>query len=261
MEDLGLVSIIMPSYNTRQYILEAIKSVQNQTYSNWELIIIDDCSNDGTFDCINNYLISNNEKRVKVTFNEKNVGAAISRNRALALAKGKWIAFLDSDDLWENSKLEKQLAFMIKYTVNFSYTNYCEINEEGIPYGKKVTGPKRIGKWGMYNYCWPGCLTVMYNADVVGKIQISDLKKNNDYLLWLNVMNYVKECRLLDETLAYYRVRNGSISNQHWFKLVFWHYMLFRKGLGYGRCQSAYYTINNLFFGLIKKIIYRKNME
>ena len=105
----------MPSYNTRQYILEAIKSVQNQTYSNWELIIIDDCSNDGTFDCINNYLISNNEKRVKVTFNEKNVGAAISRNRALALAKGKWIAFLDSDDFLEKDFLEVLSLYVKKH--------------------------------------------------------------------------------------------------------------------------------------------------
>ena len=159
------VSIIMPSYNTGRFISETIESVLAQSYSDWELIIVDDCSNDNTDDVVSQYLT---DKRIRYIKNETNSGAAVSRNRALREAKGKWIAFLDSDDLWEPDKLETQIVFMEKNDYHFSYTNYIEIDEESSPNGKSVTGPKRISKHGMYNYCWMGCLTVMYDAEVVG---------------------------------------------------------------------------------------------
>ena len=122
-----LVSIIMPSYNTAEYIEESIKSVQNQIYENWELIIVDDCSTDNTDDILKKYIES--DKRIHYLKNEKNSGAAVSRNRALREAKGKWIAFLDSDDLWLPTKLERQLKYMKDNNYHFSYTNYEEIDE------------------------------------------------------------------------------------------------------------------------------------
>ena len=106
-----LVSIIMPSYNTAKYIAESIKSVQAQTYKNWELLIVDDCSSDDTDDVVRPFL---SDERIKYLKNEKNSGAALTRNKALREAKGKWIAFLDSDDLWHPNKLEKQIEFMVK---------------------------------------------------------------------------------------------------------------------------------------------------
>ena len=145
-----LVSIIMPSYNTAKFISETIESVLAQTYTNWELIIVDDCSTDNTDEVVKSFLSDN---RIKYIKNEKNSGAAISRNRALRESKGKWIAFLDSDDLWMPEKLERQIAFMEASGYHFSYTNYIEIDEESKPNGKRVTGPKKITKHGMYNYC------------------------------------------------------------------------------------------------------------
>ena len=174
-----LVSIIMPSYNTGKFIKETINSVLNQTYNNWELIIVDDCSTDDTEEIVN----AIKDNRIKFLKNSTNSGAAISRNKAIKEAKGKWIAFLDSDDLWKKEKLEKQIRFMEENHYDFSYTNYTEIDEEGNEKGIKITGPKKITKTGIYNYCWPGCLTVMYNAEKIGLIQIEDIKENQNPLI------------------------------------------------------------------------------
>ena len=249
----GLVSIIMPSYNTGAYIKESIDSVLNQTYTNWELIIVDDCSNDNTDDIVASF----NDERIRYLKNEKNSGAAVSRNRALHDAQGKWIAFLDSDDLWYPEKLERQISFMENNRYHFSYTNYIEINEESEPNGVRVTGPKKIGKTGMFNYCWPGCLTVMYNADVVGLIQIEDIKKNNDYAMWLKVCRKAK-CYLFDETLAMYRKgRGGSISTHSHKALIKWHYKLFREAEKQSLLIALINTVRNLFWGCIKRMKYR----
>ncbi len=249
-----LVSIIMPSYNTGQYISKSIQSVLNQTYTDWELIIVDDYSTDDTDKIVSEYL---KDDRIFYIKNDTNSGAAVSRNRALREARGKWIAFLDSDDLWEQDKLEKQIAFMENNDYHFSYTNYIEIDEESVPNRKSVTGPKRITKHGMYNYCWMGCLTVMYDAEVVGLIQVADIKKNNDYAMWLKVCKKAN-CYLLDENLAKYRKRSGSISNHGYVKLIKWHYRLYREAENKNTISSLVLTIRNLFFGVIKKIKYVK---
>lgn len=147
-----LVSIIMPSYNTADFISETIDSVLNQSYKNWELIIVDDCSTDNTDEIIKKYL---SDQRIRYLKNEKNSGAAVSRNYALREAKGKWIAFLDSDDLWLPEKLELQVNFMKYHNYNFSYTSYEEVDENGNSLNRLVTGPKKITKQGMFAYCWP----------------------------------------------------------------------------------------------------------
>jgi len=249
-----LVSIIMPSYNTGRFIEETIESVLAQSYPVWELIIVDDCSTDNTDDVVNQFLA---DERIRYIKNDTNSGAAVSRNRALREAKGKWIAFLDSDDLWEPDKLQKQISFMRDNDYHFSYTNYIEIDEESKANGKSVTGPKRISKHGMYNYCWMGCLTVMYDADTVGLIQIADIKKNNDYAMWLKVCKKAN-CHLLNETLARYRKRSGSISNHGYMKLIKWHYKLYREAENKNPISSFVLTVRNLFFGVLKKIRYVK---
>lgn len=247
-----LVSIITPSYNTAKYIEETINSVLQQTYTNWELIIVDDCSTDNTDEVVSKYLT---DERISYMKNDKNSGAAISRNRALREAKGKWIAFLDSDDLWEFDKLQKQISFMNNNGYHFSYTNYIEIDESSNPNGKSVRGPKRITKHGMYNYCWMGCLTVMYDAEKLGLIQIEDIKKNNDYAMWLKACKKA-DCYLLDETLAKYRRRSGSISRHSYIELIKWHYKLFNEAEKKNPVCSLLLTARNLFFGVMKKIWY-----
>lgn len=252
-----LVSIIMPSYNTANYIEASIESVRHQTYENWELIIVDDCSTDNTDEVVRPFLA---DRRIHYLKNEKNSGAAISRNRALREARGRWIAFLDSDDLWLPEKLEKQVSFMEQNGYHFSYTNYEEINMAGEKTGVRVTGPKRITKTGMFNYCWPGCLTVMYDAEAVGLIQIADIKKNNDYAMWLKVCRKA-DCYLLDEYLAQYRKgRTGSVSSHSFRTMIGWHYKLFREAEGFGVACSAWHTMKNLVFGFYKKQMYKKNV-
>ena len=246
-----LVSIIMPSYNTAQFIGESINSVINQTYTNWELIIVDDCSTDNTDQILNSF----HDSRIKYIRNKENSGAAICRNKAIKEAKGNWIAFLDSDDLWISTKLEKQIDFMKKNNYDFSYSKYEEIDEKSTSLNRIITGPKIITKTGMYNYCWPGCLTVMYNAEKIGLIQIESLPKNNDYAMWLKIIKKTN-CYLLEETLAKYRIRKGSISNHSKLNLIKYHYLLFRKGENRNILISFLFTIRNLFFGIIKKMKY-----
>lgn len=251
MKDYGLVSIITPTWNCAHFICETIRSVQSQKYQNWEMIISDDCSTDNTEEMIAPYLKV--DSRIKYICNKKNLGAAITRNNALKVAKGKWIAFLDSDDLWLPEKLEKQLKFMIEYHCDFSYTNYCEINEQSKETGKLISGPKHVTKAGMYSFCWPGCLTVMYNREKVGLIQIADIKKNNDYAMWLKVCKKA-DCYLLDECLAKYRRgRTGSISTHGYTTLIKWHYKLFRDAEGMNPISSFFITCINMVCGLYKK--------
>ena len=244
-----LVSIIMPSYNTAQYITETIQSVINQTYQNWELIIVDDCSTDDTDIVVGRI----KDPRIKYIKNEKNSGAAISRNRALRTANGRWVAFLDSDDLWKPEKLERQIRFMLKKKCYFSYTNYEEIDSDGNRMNVIVTGPKVITKTEMFNYCWPGCLTVMYDRKKIGLIQIEDIKKNNDYAMWLKVCRKA-DCYLLDEILGQYRKgRVGSVSTHSIRTMIVWHYKLYREAEDMGILSSLFNTGRNLVFGFYQK--------
>lgn len=252
-----LVSIIMPSYNTAQYIRESIESVLSQTYGDWELIIVDDCSTDNTDEIVQPFL---SDDRIKYFKNEQNSGAAVSRNKALREAKGKWIAFLDSDDLWLPEKLEKQIAFMKENNYKFSYTEYEKIDEESEPLGVYVSGPNEVSKRGMYHYCWVGCLTVMYNAEQIGLIQIKDIKKNNDYAMWLQVCKKA-DCYLLPENLAKYRIRKKSISHDKLRKKLRSHYDLFRYCDEKPAIAAFWLACQNMFWGVLKKKKYEKGMK
>lgn len=251
MEDYGLVSIITPTYNCGRFISQTIESVMAQSYQNWEMLIVDDCSTDNTKEVVAEY----NDTRIKYHCLERNSGAAVARNTALRMAKGRWIAFLDSDDLWKPKKLEHQLEFMVNNGYDFSYHKYDEINENSNPIGKFISGPKHVSRFGMVSYCWPGCLTVMYHRDTIGDIQIPDIKKNNDYAMWL-IASQKSSCHLLDRCLASYRKRSGSISNHGYTSLIKWHYKLFREVLKSNPVMASIYTFNNLFWGVFKKVFY-----
>lgn len=251
MQDYGLVSIITPTWNCGRFIAETIESVLAQSCLNWEMLIVDDCSTDNTKEVVAQY----DDSRIRYYCLEKNSGAAVARNTALRMAKGRWIAFLDSDDLWKPNKLKHQLEFMVNNKYSFSYHKYEEIDECGDTLGKIITGPKHISHLGMVSYCWPGCLTVMYDRDAIGNIQIPDIKKNNDYAMWL-LISKKSSCHLLDKCLASYRKRSGSISNHGYVSLIKWHYKLFRTVLKSNQLMSSIYTFNNLFWGVSKKIFY-----
>ena len=244
----GLVSIVMPSFNTGKFISESIESVLNQTYRNWELLIVDDCSTDNTETIVKNF----NDDRIKFFRNDKNRGAAFSRNFALQKARGEWIAFLDSDDLWFPQKLERQLKFMTENNYKFSGTSNSLIDENSNSLGVNVRAKiRRVGKLGMYFYCWPNCLTVIYHAATVGVIQ------NNDYAMWLKVINYA-DFFALDEILAKYRVRKNSLFHDSKIKLIKSFYTLWRVGENFSVPTSIFLTGVNLFFGVVKKIYFRE---
>lgn len=250
-----LVSIIMPSFNCKDYITASIKSVLAQTYGNWELIIVDDCSTDGTVDIIRGF----EDYRIRVFVKKTNSGAALSRNMALRKAKGRWIAFLDSDDIWHPEKLEKQLAFMKEHGYAFTYTDYrIQLNGKWLPYIN--TAPNVVDRKKLYNYCYFSTITVMYDQNVVGLIQVADLKKNNDYAMWFKAIEKVK-CHRLPECLSYYIKHDGSISSGHKWKLIKWHYRLFRIGLKKNPFISVLLTVNNLMHGIVKKFRYKETVD
>lgn len=253
MKDYGLVSIITPTYACARFIGEAIKSIQAQTYRNWELLIQDDCSPDNTYKIVKSF--ADVDSRVKYRCNEKNSGAAISRNSALRRAKGRWIAFLDSDDLWLPDKLEHQLKFMMENNYAFSYHEYEEIAEDGKSLGIHVSGKKQVGKFDMFSCCWPGCLSVMYDADKIGLIQIEDIKKNNDTALWLKAVKK-SDCYLLAENLAFYRRRKGSITPTDIKTKIKWHYTLFRRAEKMNPITSTFWMCLNILGNSYKKIFY-----
>lgn len=252
----GLVSIIMPAYNAGKYIKESIKSIQAQTYSDWELIIADDCSSDNTVEEIRSF---SEDNRIRLLINEQNSGAAISRNYALREARGKWIAFLDSDDVWLPEKLEKQLKFMQENNYKFSYTDYrIRLNGVWKPYVN--TGPDIVTKRKLYNYCYFSTITVMYDREYIGLIQIADLKKNNDYAMWFQAIEK-SPCYRLPLCLSYYYKHDCSISSGSKMKLIKYHYIMYRKALNKNKISAAFLTVNNVFWGVIKKIFYKKKVE
>jgi len=254
----SLVSIIMPSWNTADYIADSIRSVLGQSYTNWELIIVDDCSTDGSYEVIRPFLA---DSRIRYYENENNMGAALTRNRALRKARGEWIAFLDSDDLWRPDKLEKQISFMEDNGYVLSYTSYEKIDEKGALLGIRVTGPAIVDRHKMYQYDYIGQLTMMYSARFFGLIQIEDIRKNNDYAIRLRL--FAKggtKAFLLDENLAQYRVRTSSISHDKITRKLKSHYDLFRVNDARPAAVALWFACRNMVFGVWKKMRYEKRI-
>lgn len=207
-----MVSIVTPNYNCSRFIAMTINSVIAQSYTNWELIIVDDCSTDGSYEIALKF--AEQDSRIKVIRNEINSGAAISRNKAIELAKGEFIAFLDSDDIWMPNKLQKQIEFMKDNNCDFSFTEYEHIDEENNSLHLVANITKKLNYNKMMMHCWPGCLTVMYNQSVTGKVYAEDIKKNNDHALFLRVLKKCSNAMGMPELLAKYRIRKGSISRK-----------------------------------------------
>lgn len=222
-----LVSIIMPSYNSVKYISETIESVLRQTYEAWELYIIDDCSQDETVKVVNEYI--KKCKKIKVLKLEKNSGVAVARTKGISLAVGKYVAFIDSDDIWNKDKLKKQVSFMENNNLMFSCTGYEQIDEKGNLNGVKFLPFEKIGyKKLLIVGNSIGNLTVMYNQEYLGKYKVPLIKKRNDFALWLQLLKDVDYCYGMQSYLAKYRVRSGSISSNK-YSLIKYHWDLYTK--------------------------------
>lgn len=244
-----IVSIITPLYNSELYIERTIESVLNQSYNNWELIIVDDCSTDNGLSIVGNYVKTDN--RIKVLKNEQNSGAAISRNKAIELAQGKYIAFLDSDDQWDKYKLEKQVAFMEKRDIDFSFTYYNHIDEAGKEISKTVNLPSKVDYVSTMKSNKIGCLTAMYNQESLGKFFMKNIRKRQDYTLWLQLLKKTKYAYCLPEILATYTVRKGSISSNKW-SLIKYHWHIYRHIEKQSFFKSVYYLSYYIFARLTR---------
>lgn len=225
-----LVSIVMPTYNCAQFIAESVQTVLEQTYPHWELIIVDDCSTDNTDEILRPFL---EDQRIRYECLPQNCGAAVARSRALELATGDYVAFLDSDDLWHPEKLEKQLAFMEEMTdagtpCYFTATAYTQIDDNGVSLHKALCPPKRVGYWKMLFLSDPvGNSTVMYDRTHFGALTVPPIKKRNDFALWLKLLRNGDYCYGFNERLMKYRVRSNSLSSNK-LKLAKYHWHLYR---------------------------------
>lgn len=241
-----LISIITPTYNCGKFIGETIESVINQTYKNWEMIIVDDCSKDNTKDIVNKY--AQNDERIKYHLLETNSGAAIARTKAMELAKGNYMAFLDSDDLWVENKLEKQLKFMKENNFNFVCTEYEQIDEQSNPLGKIIKVRDKANYNRVLLDCPVGNSTVMYNVKAMGKFKVPNIRKRNDDALWLQMLKKEEYIHGMKEILMKYRIRENSISSNK-LDLVKYHWYLYREIENLSVIRSVFHIG---YWGIIK---------
>ncbi|WP_299017518.1 glycosyltransferase family 2 protein [uncultured Polaribacter sp.] len=241
MANQPLVSIITPSYNSSDYLSETIKTVLSQSYKNWEMIIVDDCSTDATEKIVNSYL--EKDSRIKFFKNKINSGPALSRNKAIEYAKGRFISFLDSDDLWIPNKLEKQVEFMLSNNYPFTYSFYSQIDEKGVFIKNIDNLPKFVTYKSSMKSNKIGCLTAIFDTDFYGKLYMEDLANRQDYTLWLKLLKKYDKAYCCPYILAKYRVRNNSISSNK-FKLIKYHWVIYKEIEKQNFFMSVYYLSN-----------------
>lgn len=242
------VSIISPVYNSEKFLVEMIESVIAQTYSDWELIFIDDCSTDGSVALIENHL--KNEPRLRLIKLKQNIGAASARNLGIRSASGRFIAFLDSDDMWLPHKLERQITFMQKHNHPFSFTSYYRIDAEGNEL-IQVGVPSKITYQDLLKTCYIGCLTVVYDTAFFGKREMPEIKIAHDYALWLQLIKEVKEFCGLSEPLAKYRVHSCSISAKK-IEVAKYNWYIYRNLEKQSVVKSSYHFGHYAFKGFLR---------
>lgn len=245
-----LVSIITPTHNSERYIPETIETVKNQLYTHWEHIIIDDGSTDDTVKII--YKYANTDNRIKIHVLNKNLGPAYARNVGIDAAKGCYIAFLDSDDLWHSEKLQKQIAFMKDNKCVLSYTAYQRMRECGKLINSVIKVPKKTNYKQMLNSSVMGCLTVMYDATRLGKVKMPMVEKQEDYALWLKILRNGYDAHGINKVLAYYRIRKKSVSSNK-LKVAKYQWKIYRELEELSILRSSYHFMSYAYNGYKKR--------
>jgi len=245
-----LVSIITPLYNSEKYIGETIESVLKQTYENWEMIVIDDCSTDKGVGIVEDYI--KRDDRIKLIRLKKKSGPAAARNKGIKEARGRFIAFIDSDDLWDKHKLEKQISFMKNNNIALSFTGRQIIHEEGKK-GKYIGVPEKVNYQDILKHCYIACSTAIYDSEKIGKIYMPDIVLHQDLGLWVKILKQIKYAYGIDKKLGYYRVRKNQISGNK-FKSLKYQWIFYRKIEKLNIFKSIIYITNYSFYGLIKYI-------
>ncbi len=253
----ALVSIITPCFNSEKFIAETIRSVQNQTHENWEMIIVDDCSTDQTVTIIRQFAAT--ENRIRFFQLEKNSGAGIAREMALLSAKGDYISFLDADDLWKPLKLEKQLQFLKENKLPFTFSFYDCIDEVGNSLNKRVEAPLNLSYVQLFFCNYVGNLTGIYEVNYFGKIAISSSRKRQDWIVWLTILKKIRKAKPVPESLALYRIRNNSLSASK-VDLLKHNFSVYRNFHGFNYLASLFIMIGFLFTQLVIKPTYIKKV-
>jgi teichuronic acid biosynthesis glycosyltransferase TuaG len=247
----ALVSIITPSYNSARFINECVSSVLGQTYTNWELIIVDDASDDNSRELISN--IAARDNRIKFVFLTLNIGVAGARNIALEKSKGRYIAFLDSDDVWKKEKLTMQIHFMQSHDVSFSFSSYEPMSENGIEIFKEIKAPFKIDYNTLLKNTIIGCLTVVLDKDKIGDFKVPNLKTSQDLALWLSIMKVGVIAYGIKQSLAYYRIV-GKSNTSNKFKVFVGVWKVYRNEEGLGYMKSIWCFLNYAFNAIKKRI-------
>lgn len=257
MEDYGLVSIITPSYNCSDFIESTVKSIQAQTYQNWELLITDDCSTDQSVNIISK--LASQDERIKLFSLDNNSGAGVARNNSIKNARGRFIAFCDSDDRWYPEKLEKQLSYMVSKDCALSHTSYmmCDENDKitGIVVCRKIENLSTMCKDDKM-----GFLTLIYDVSKTGKVYMPELRKRQDWALKLKLLRICPKAYGMKEPLAYYRHRKGSISSNK-RSLIKYNIAVYHDVLGWSKLKSTLYFYMFFMPTHILKVLFIKYLN
>ena len=249
----GLVSVIMPSYKSEKFISDSIDSVLRQTYNNWEMIIIDDLSPDNSNEVISKYV--NKDRRIRLICLRENCGPAVARNTGIKIAKGRYIAFLDSDDIWLPEKLEKQVGFMDDNGLPISYGSYYTINRDGKRIGIRRVCPC-ISYVDMLKSNHIGNLTGIYDVSKIGKYYMDNVG-HEDYTLWLKILRDVGEAKGIEDPLAEYRLLDDSLSSNK-IKAICWQWIIYRDIVKMNLGERLYYMFCYVYHGIAKRL--KKNL-
>lgn len=249
MKNLPLVSIITPSYNSEKYIEATIKSVQNQTYTNWEHIIVDDASTDTTVSIIKG--IAKKDPRIKLLKNNENLGSAASRNKGIDMAIGTYLTFIDADDIWFTNFIEKSIFFMTQCKVPFVFSSYKRANEDLQFIYSDFIVPKKVSYSNILKTNSISCLTAFINIQILGKKLMPLVRKRQDMGLWLQYLKQIPYAMGNPEPLAIYRIRKNSLSRNK-KNLIASQWYFYRKVERLSVIKSTYYMLCWMYLGYLK---------
>ena len=247
------VSVITPTYNAQQFLNECIQSVINQSYENWELLIVDDCSSDDSASVIQRHMQQDNRIKYFKTSNPSG-SPILPRNIGIEKAQGRYIAFLDSDDVWLSNKLETQLKMFEQYEdMAISFSNYEKMTENGMRNNRLVLAPAIANYKQLLLGNVIGCLTAVYDTAKVGKVFFQN-HPHEDYILWLEILKKGYVARNTNTVEAMYRVRKHSVSSNK-LKSLTWQWDIYRNVEKLGLLRSSYYFLNYAYRAFKKSII------
>lgn len=244
---MELVSIITPCYNSEKFIAETYQSINQQNYTNWEWIIVDDCSIDHSVEIIR----SLNDQRINLIVQKDNQGAAKARNLALSKAKGRYITFIDSDDLWLPEFLEKTISYLKKNNESLVYTSYKRTDEDLTPLLNDFIAIDKVDKNRILYNCPIPMLTSVYDSSIIGIVKFPDVSLREDHAMWIELLRKIEYARAIKESLAIYRIRENSVSRNK-LNIALKQYNVYRSFLKMNFLQSLYYTVFWAINGLKK---------